>query len=163
MIRFGPFWSIASAESGIRYSNSLIASPGQLLEALANKLGTTFAVVKSDAELRQLRQQHVARGEVGFATLEEELAGKTYGITLRKRQRQMWEPEFVSVIDCRGDKSYRENYTKWHEMGHLLIMEQRISQRVSWLKRRTHCSEAELRDPRGIVGGCHSGDICVPA
>src|SRR5271166_762050 len=52
-------------------------TPAQLLEALANKLGTIFAIVKSDAELRQLRKRYVDNGEVGFATLESELEGKT--------------------------------------------------------------------------------------
>jgi hypothetical protein len=55
----------------------------------------------------------------------------------------MWEPYFVSVIDCRGEKAYRENYAKWHEIGHLLILTD--DGRAAF--RRTHCSEAELRDP----------------
>jgi hypothetical protein len=129
--------------SDVRHQFPHCVTPAQLLQALANKLGTRFAVVKSDVELRQLRKQQVDKGESGFATLELELEGKTYGITIRRLQRQMWEPEFISVIDCRGEKSHAENYTKWHEIGHLLILGD--STRSSF--RRTHCSGPGLKPP----------------
>lgn len=118
-------------------------TPAKLLDALANKLGTIFEVVRTEMELRQLRSRYLSRGEVGFARIAEELEGNTYGITLRRLQRQLWEPEFVSVIDCRGDKAYRENYTKWHEIGHLLILTD--ESRLAF--RRTHCAEIEEKDP----------------
>lgn len=75
--------------------------------------------------------------------MERELDDQTYGITLRRLQRKLWEAEFVSVIDCRGEKVHRENYTKWHELGHLLILTDQ--NRNSF--RRTHCSLAEIKDP----------------
>jgi hypothetical protein len=40
----------------------------------------------------------------------------------------------VSVIDCRQDKKYRSYYTKWHELGHLLILTDQM--RLAF--RRTH-------------------------
>jgi hypothetical protein len=129
--------------SDVRRQYPHCITPGQLLQALANKLGTKFAVVKNDTELRQLRKGYVDKGEAGFATLEQELEGRTCGITIRRLQRQMWEPEFVSVIDCRGEKAYAGNYTMWHEIGHLLILGD--SGRSSF--RRTHCSEAGLKPP----------------
>ena len=129
--------------SDVRRQYPHCITPGQLLLALANKLGTMFAVVKNNTELRQLRKRFVDEGEAGFATLEQELEGRTYGITIRRWQRQMWEPEFVSVIDCRGEKVHAENYTKWHEIGHLLILGD--SARSSF--RRTHCSEPGLKPP----------------
>jgi hypothetical protein len=64
-----------------------------------------------------------------------------YGITIRLKQRELWEPDFVSVIDCRGEKAQKENYTKWHELGHLLIL---TSDSRSTF-RRTH--SAEISDP----------------
>lgn len=119
-------------------------TPSQLLEALANKLGTRFEVVRTDAELRQLQKRYlVDKSEKGFIRLEEELnRPDVYGITIRLRQREMWEPDFVSVIDCRGEKAYKENYTKWHEIGHLLILTNNGRNTF----RRTH-GGTEVQDP----------------
>ena len=118
-------------------------TPGKLLDALANKLGTRFEIVRTDAELHQLQKRYVEKGEKGFVRLEEELSRPdVYGITIRLKQREMWEPDFVSVIDCRGDKAHKENYTKWHEIGHLLILTG--DGRTTF--RRTH-SETALQDP----------------
>lgn len=118
-------------------------TPALLLPALANKLGTMFEIVRTDADLRRLKARYVSEGELGFARLENELDERTYGITLRRLQRKFWEPEFVSVIDCRGEKAYRENYTKWHELGHLLILTD--NSRTAF--RRTHCSILDIKDP----------------
>lgn len=118
-------------------------TPALLLPALANKLGTVFEIVRTDADLRRLKARYVGEGELGFARLEEELDGRTYGITLRRFQRKFWEPEFISVIDCRGEKAHRENYTKWHELGHLLILTDKS--RAAF--RRTHCSLEDIKDP----------------
>lgn len=118
-------------------------TPTQLLDALANKLGTHFEVVRTEAELRQLQKQHLNKGEKGFVRLEEELGrADVYGITIKLKQRELWEPDFVSVIDCRGDKACKENYTKWHEIGHLLILTD--NNRSTF--RRTHCS-TDTQDP----------------
>lgn len=118
-------------------------TPGQLLDALANKLGTHFEVVRTDAELRQLQKRYLDKGEKGFVRLEEELSRQdVYGITIKLKQRELWEPDFVSVIDCRGDKACKENYTKWHEIGHLLILTD--SNRTTF--RRSHC-DADVQDP----------------
>lgn len=117
-------------------------TPGQLLDALANKLGTHFEVVRTDAELRQIQKRYLNKGEKGFVRLEEELRrADVYGITIKLKQRELWEPDFVSVIDCRGDKACKENYTKWHEIGHLLILAD--NNRSAF--RRTHCS-ADMQD-----------------
>jgi len=119
-------------------------TPSQLLDALANKLGTRFEVVKTDAELRQLRKRYLDRGEKGFVRLEEELGSPDiYGITIKLKQREFWEPDYVSVIDCRGDKAYKENYTKWHEVGHLLILTD--NSRTTF--RRTHCGTTDVQEP----------------
>lgn len=113
-------------------------TPRQLLDALANKLRTRFEVVRSDADLRRLQKYHLDRRELAFVGLEDELRpNDVYGITIRLKQRELWEPDFVSVIDCRGEKAYKENYTKWHEIGHLLILTD--NSRPTF--RRTHSGE----------------------
>src|SRR2546428_4375310 len=61
-------------------------TPGQLLDALANKLGTRFEIASPDAELRQLQKRHLDKGEKGFVRLEEELGHPdVYGLTGKGR------------------------------------------------------------------------------
>jgi hypothetical protein len=36
--------------------------------------------------------------------------------------REEWEREFVSIIDCRGEKGSKSYFTKWHELAHLLTI-----------------------------------------
>jgi len=111
-------------------------SPAALLEFLANKLGTRLCPVHSDKELLEVRDEYAARGERAFATLAQELADDdTYGITLKLQRRSfLWEPSYVSIIDCRDQKRPRRYHTKWHELGHLLI----LTDQTRLAFRRTH-------------------------
>ncbi len=111
-------------------------TPATLLEFLANKLSTRICQIHSDRELIDFRNEYVARGERAFATLVQELADDdTYGITLKLQRRSaLWEPSYVSVIDCRGKKKQRSYHTKWHEIGHLLI----LTDQTRLAFRRTH-------------------------
>lgn len=84
----------------------------------------------------------MASGEKRFATLEQEFPPDVFGITFRRLSRKPWEPEYVSVIDCTGDKRYRANYTKWHELAHLLVLTDQM--RISFS--RTFCTQ-DLKDP----------------
>ncbi len=111
------------------------ASPAKLLDFLANKLGTVLVEVHTDQELKDVRRKYEQRGEVIFATLEQELAGEeSYGITLKLQNPEPWEQPYVSVIDCRGRKRQRRYHTKWHELGHLLI----LTDQTRLAFRRTH-------------------------
>jgi hypothetical protein len=111
-------------------------TPATLLEFLANKLSTRICQIHSDSELLELRDEYTARGERAFATLVQELADDdTYGITLKLQRRSaLWEPAYVSIIDCRGKKKQRSYHTKWHEVGHLLI----LTDQTRLAFRRTH-------------------------
>jgi len=106
-----------------------------LLDWLAAKLNTTFEVVHTDVELLAIKNKYLRRGERSFARLEDELRDDVYGITFRLKQREPWEPMFVSIIDCRGRKAARAYFTKWHELAHLLVQTDQM--RLSF--RRTHC------------------------
>lgn len=108
----------------------------ELLDWIANKLGTIFETVSTDDEMHQLKQKYLARGEKTFALLEEELSQNVLGITYRRTNRELWEPQFVSIIDCRGSKVLRAYFTKWHELAHLLTLTDQL--RLSF--RRTHAS-----------------------
>ena len=113
-----------------------------LLDLAAAKLGTRFEQIDTDGRLEQVRSNYLRRGEKGFADLHEQLASEVFGVTLRRISRKPWELPFVSVIDCRGEKAFRSYFTKWHELGHLLILTDQL--RLNF--RRTHCVP-NLKDP----------------
>lgn len=95
----------------------------ELLELLANKLGTRVIEINTDEELSALKSEYVNRGELMFAALDHQLVGSDdYGITLRLTHPQPWEQSYISIIDCRGKKRQKKYHTKWHELGHLLIL-----------------------------------------
>lgn len=94
-----------------------------MLDWIAAKCGTIFHVLEEDRELLSIKQKYIDRGERLFAALEDELAtDRDFGVTLQLHNQEPWELEFVSVIDCRGDKASRAYFTKWHEIAHLLTL-----------------------------------------
>ena len=121
-------------------------TPSELLDIMAAILGTTFEVIRSDEELVTLQRRYVQSGEFGFASLDKELHGDVYGVTYRRLTARTGERSFVSVIDCRGDKGLRSYFTKWHEIGHLLILTDQ--QRTTY--KRTH-ARASSKDPEEML------------
>jgi hypothetical protein len=110
------------------------ATLSQLLEIATSKLGTKFEEIRSDEELEEVRMRYLRQNERAFATLHEELPAHVFGVTFKRTSRKPWELPYVSVIDCRGEKKSRSYYTKWHELGHLLILTDQM--RLTF--RRTH-------------------------
>jgi hypothetical protein len=106
----------------------------QLLEICASKLGTKFEEIQSETELVEVRGRYLRQGEKAFAGLHEELSANVFGVTFKRLNRKAWELPYISVIDCRGEKKFRSYYTKWHELGHLLILTDQM--RLAF--RRTH-------------------------
>lgn len=118
------------------------ATLSQLLDLAASKLGTKFEEIHSDDEVDEVRTRYSRQGEKAFATLDDELSAQVFGVTFRRTSRKPWELPFVSVIDCRVEKRFRSYYTKWHELGHLLILTDQM--RLTF--RRTHFG-LEEKDP----------------
>ena len=118
-----------------------------LLLFIAQKVGTSFEEIHSDEDLERIRSKYLGRGEKIFVRLRRDLLGEVFGITYRLTNREPWEPEFVSIIDCRGQKSRRSYYTKWHEIGHLLILTDQM--RLSF--QRTGSHGLELKDPEEVL------------
>ncbi len=118
----------------------------ELLDIVASKLGTKFEMIRSDEELLEVRDRYSRLGERSFATLPDDLGEDVFGITLRRIAKRPWELPFVSVIDYRGDKCFRSYYTKWHELGHLLILTDQM--RLSF--RRTHAVH-DCKDPEEMM------------
>ncbi|MBZ5539841.1 MAG: hypothetical protein LAN61_04885 [Acidobacteriia bacterium] len=96
--------------------------PSDLLSLVANKLGTIFVEIRSDADLEQVVREYADKGELAFATLPQELTDEVFGITLKLVNPGRFDLPYVSIIDCRGAKASRVYFTKWHELGHLLIL-----------------------------------------
>lgn len=93
-----------------------------LLEIVAERVGTVFEIIETDADIEKIKKKYISKGEKIFVTLAEDLSGDVYGITYKRLKREGWEREFVSVIDCRGSKAAKAYYTKWHELAHLMVL-----------------------------------------
>ena len=101
-----------------------------------------FEIIRNDEDSTEIRLRYIAAGERAFANLEDEFPADVSGVTFRRLAKKPWEPDFVSVIDSRGDRSFRANHTKWHELGHLLVMTDQL--RIAF--RRTFCKQ-DFKDP----------------
>jgi hypothetical protein len=110
----------------------------QMLDWIANKVGTGFEMIRTDEDLHNIRKKYLNRREMAFARLEEEFSDDVFGVTFKLHHREPWEPQYVSVIDCRGDKVARAYFTKWHEIAHLLTQ----TEQMRLVFRRTHSSKS---------------------
>ena len=122
------------------------ATLSHLLEICASKLGTGFEEIYTGVQLDEVQARYMRQGERAFAGLYEELSPAVFGITFKRLSRRPWELPYVSVIDCRGDKKFRSYYTKWHELGHLLILTDQM--RLTFC--RTHIGSDD-KDPEEVL------------
>ena len=113
-----------------------------LLDVMEASLDTKFEEVRNGDELNNLQRRYTREGEMAFAALHEELSDSVYGITFKRTARKRWQRQYVSVIDCRGSKGLRSYFTKWHELGHLLV----LTDQRRLVFRRTH-AVLEQKDP----------------
>ncbi len=120
-------------------------SLSNFLSWVAGNLGTSFEEIHNDSDLVNIKKKYLALGEKIFATLEREFSDEVLGITYRLSNRESWEPQFVSVIDCRGSNANRAYYTKWHEVAHLLIL---TDQSRLCFRRTQHLPD---KDPEEVV------------
>ncbi len=93
-----------------------------LLDCIAGKVGTVFEEIHTDDDLKRIKSKYLKLSEKIFVNLEKDLSDDVYGITFKRTNRDIWEREYISVIDCRSNKALRSYYTKWHEIAHLLIL-----------------------------------------
>jgi hypothetical protein len=126
--------------------------PGQLLQLAANKLGTEFREVHTNDQLDQVRAEFVQRQEPGFIRIHEEFSRDVLGITIKRIKAHPWELPYVSVIDCRGGNARRSYFTKWHELGHLLI----LTDQTRLVFMRTH---AERKTPEESLVDVIAGSL----
>jgi hypothetical protein len=114
----------------------------QMLDWIANKVGTSFEIISSDEDLERIKQKYLAQREKAFVRLEDEFSDEVFGVTFKLLHCESWEPQYVSIIDCRGEKAARGYFTKWHEIAHLLTQ----TEQMRLVFRRTH-SSANGGDP----------------
>jgi hypothetical protein len=125
-----------------------------LLALAAQKLGTTFRDVHSDADLRALVKEFAARKEPCAAFFEPELTHDVYGITFKLLNAGKFDLPYISVIDCRGSKIHRAYFTKWHELGHLLI----LTDQRRFAFKRTHALH-EIKSPEESMVDVIAGEF----
>lgn len=134
---------------------------GELLQICAQKAGTRFEVVSSLNDLDRVMRAYANRGELQFATIEREFERGVLGITFRIQRPAAWEPAFVSVIDARGQRASRAWFTKWHELGHLLILGNRSRESFCRTHLASGISEPEEMLVDRIAGACGFHPILV--
>lgn len=95
----------------------------EMLEWVANKVGTIFEIIGGDDDLLKIKRKYLQKQEYGFLNLEVLFLDENdLGVTIKLMNYEEWEPQFVSVIDSRGNKTARAYFTKWHEIAHILTM-----------------------------------------
>ena len=125
----------------------------ELLDTAAAHLDTLFVEIHTDEQLDEVKREYVAKGEVIFATLDTQLSPETFAITFRRRRALPGERAFISVIDCRGEKTWRAYFSKWHELAHLLTLTDQA--RLSFC--RTH-GDGDHRDPEEALMDVLAGE-----
>jgi len=108
----------------------------QLLDWIANRLSTSFEVIRSDKDLYGIKEKYIQQKETAFVQLEDEFSHEVFGVTFKLHHSESWEHQYVSVIDCRDHKAARGYFTKWHELAHLLTQ----TDQMRLIFRRTHAS-----------------------
>ena len=125
-----------------------------LMRAVAGKLDTLFIEIRDDTRLADVRTDYLARGELVFATLAEQLAPDVYAITFKLTKPREGDRQFVSIIDCRSAKAARVYFSKWHELAHLLTLTSQARLRFC----RTH-AEPEQKDPEEALMDVIAGEV----
>lgn len=96
------------------------------LETLVTqRLQMVFEEIRSDEDWDRLKEVY-ARGKkefvfAGIRTKFDDADNMTYGALVQCKNSGPSDPDrFVAVIDCRGSKSARRFFTRWHEIAHRL-------------------------------------------
>ena len=125
-----------------------------LMSATAGTLDTLFVEIHDDVDLDGVRSDYLARGELIFATLAEQLGPHVYAITFKLTRPREGDRRFVSVIDCRGAKAARNYFSKWHELAHLLTLTSQARLKFC----RTH-TEPDDKDPEEALMDVIAGEV----
>jgi len=129
-----------------------VNSLDKLLEITAAKLGLMFEEVHSDYDLQEIKNRYVDKRELAFLEFMDDFNDDTDAVLAKLTNSKPWEPKYAAIVDCRGYKSYRAYFSKWHEIAHLLSMPSQMKLAF----RRTH---TEKKDPEEILMDKIAGDL----
>ena len=92
----------------------------QLLDVVSSHLKMKFEEIHDDEDLELIARKYMEKKELIFSRLHQELDESTDGLLVRLHNAKPWEPKYVAVINCRGNKIWRAYFSKWHEVSHML-------------------------------------------
>jgi hypothetical protein len=118
----------------------------QFLAIISSTLRLKFEEVNADDELWEISQKYLAKGEIIFGDLPQQLDEETDAILISLSHARSWEPKYVAVIDCRGHKTLRAYFSKWHEVGHLLTQPAQLSFKFRKTLRKKKEPEEQIVD-----------------
>lgn len=126
-------WRDAPTTAILEYCRKRIAawlrvSPGiktldELESLVCEKLRLVIEEFTSDDELDAIISKYIGKGEFVFAAQRDEMGPETFATLIRRENATPTCPDqFVALIDCRGEKSARRFFTRWHEIAHILTL-----------------------------------------
>lgn len=109
-------------------SESTARTLSEVQETACARLRLAFEEIWSDDDLQRVVSKYVARGEIVFATLADDLDPQTFAALFeRKHATASSQDRYVAVIDCRGsEKAARRFFTRWHEIAHLITLARQL-------------------------------------
>lgn len=96
-----------------------------LEKLICRKKNLVIVEIWSDDDLSRTIQKYVHElGEKGFASLAYQFeADDAYGCLMERHNiKRSARDRYVAFIDCRGKKSQRRFFTRWHEIAHALTL-----------------------------------------
>ncbi len=124
---------------------SRLAGIEDLQRIVSKRLNLTVHEIHSDEDIKRLAAEFKAAREIGvFGLLVSQLRPDTFGmITSLEARTKTGRTQYVTFIDCRGDKAARRVWTIWHEIAHCLTAKEQMALPL----RRTTTFETIQKDP----------------
>jgi hypothetical protein len=94
---------------------------------VAAHLNLEIKEIYNDNDLQELKERIPPQREPFMALVAAELNDETDAITFIRRHHSPWERMYLAVINCRGQHVWRRYFSKWHEIGHLLVRKNDLS------------------------------------
>lgn len=118
---------LTKVRNGIPDLNT-ISHIGELQERLCSHFRLVLEEIWNEEDLSRLIRKYIARQELVFASVPEQLKPPTtFGILLERRRVKADSPDrYVAIVDCRGDKAAKRFFTRWHEIAHLLTLDRQL-------------------------------------
>lgn len=132
-------------------------SPDDLQRVIAVALNVQLERLDSTADIPELADRYAS----GFPTLKKRLhqefvQNDTEGLTLQRPKPDPRLRRYLAIVDARGRKAYRAEFSEWHELTHLLIWPEQLE--LDGV-RRTPPKEKKRKDPVESLVDSIAGDL----